>query len=87
MVDNKLKYFDESDVEVLPKPSVDVQSKYPDNILNPENAFLLSLVIFFLWSRFKILRMYWYKIMKPFWDNLVLVIEKKVQFACFITWH
>ena len=53
MVDNKIKYFDESDeseVEVLPKPSSDVQFKNLENILNSMNAFLLLLVIYFMGS-------------------------------------
>ena len=47
-----------------------------ENIFNSMNAFLISLVISFLGSQFKILRMSWYKSMKLFWDNLVLVINK-----------
>ena len=34
LVDKKPKYFDEYEVEVLPKPSADIQSKDSENILN-----------------------------------------------------
>ena len=40
------------------------------------NAFLLSLVISFMGSRFKILRMSWYKSMKPFQGYFELVINE-----------
>ena len=39
------------------------------------NAFLLSLVMYFLGSQFKILRMSWYDSMKAFQDNIVLVMN------------
>ena len=39
------------------------------------NAFILSLVISFLGSRLKILRMSWYKSITQFQDNLELVIK------------
>ena len=52
------------------------------NILNSTNAFILSLVIYFLGSQFEIVRMSWYKSMKTFWDNIELVIKK-----CFWSLH
>ena len=45
LVDNKQEYFYEYEVEVLPKPSADVQLKYLKCTLNSMNAFILSLVI------------------------------------------
>ena len=50
--------------------------------LNSMTPFLLSLVIYFVGSWFKILRMSWYKFMTPFWDNLQLVINKYL-----FCWH
>ena len=44
LVDKKPKYFDEydiSEVDLLSKPSADVQSKNLENILNSMNIFLL----------------------------------------------
>ena len=75
LVDNKPKYFNESEVEVLPKPSADVQSNYSD-FFNSMNVLLLLLVIYFMGPRFKILRVSWYNVMKPFQCNLALVMEK-----------
>ena len=40
------------------------------------NAVILLLVISFLGSQFKILRMSWYTYMKPFLDHLELVMKK-----------
>ena len=43
------------------------------NLMNP---FLVSLVICFVGSQFKLLRMSWYKFMIPFWDHLHSVIKE-----------
>ena len=40
------------------------------------NSFLLSLVISYVVSRFKLLRMSWYRNMKLFWTNMKLVMNK-----------
>ena len=61
---------------MLSRPSADGQLKYLKYTLNSMNEFLLLLVISFLRSRLKILRMSCYKSMKTFQDNLELVINK-----------
>ena len=76
LVDNKTEYFYESEVKVLQKTSVDIQLKYLKYILNSMNAFILSLVIYFLGSRFRILSMSWHKSKKTFRDNIELVMKK-----------
>ena len=43
--------------------------------LNSIGSFLISLVISFVGSHFRLLRMYWYTDMKPFHKNLILVIK------------
>ena len=76
MFDNKWEPFYGYEVDVLTKPSVDGQKNDLNLTLNSMNIFLLSLVISCVGSRFKILRMYWYKCMKTFRDSLELVINK-----------
>ena len=44
--------------------------------LNSINDFLMSLVMSYVGSWFKLLRISWYRIMKPFVTNLKLVINK-----------
>ena len=61
---------------MLPKPSAGNQFKYLKYNFNLMNAFPLKLLIYFLASRFNILRMSLYKSMKPFQDNLEEVIKK-----------
>ena len=50
--------------------------KYFQQTLNSINAFLLLLVMSYVGSRFKLLRISWYIIMKLFRTNLKLVIKK-----------
>ena len=69
-------YFFKTELQQLPKHSEFCQFKYLNLTLNSINLFLLLLVISFLRSQFKTLRMSWYKIMKPFRDILELVINK-----------
>ena len=66
----------EPDDENPPHNSEYGKYKYLQQTLNSINAFLLSQVISYVVSNFKLLRMSWYKIMKPFRENLKLVINK-----------
>ena len=68
--------FSKSELEKLPKLSADNQYKDLKYTLNSMNEFILLLVIYFMESWFKILRMSWYTSMKLFRDNLDLVIKK-----------
>ena len=71
MVDNKQEPWYDS------KPSVDGKKQHFNyQYLNSMTIFILSLVIYFVGSWFKLLRMSWYKCMKPFRDNLQLAINK-----------
>ena len=72
----------ESD-EMRPRQySKDSQMKDQVQTLNLINSFLLLLVMKYMGSRLKILRIYWYSSMKLFQTNLKLVIKK---FFC--SWH
>ena len=51
-------------------------------ILNPINAFILSLLMSYAVSHFKLLNISWYRSMKPFIANLKLVIKKPL-----CIWH
>ena len=70
------------ELQKLPKHSADSQYKYLKYTLKSMNEFLLSLVIYFMVSRFRIFRMSWYTSMKPLRDNLELVINEY-----FCIWH
>ena len=52
------------------------QMKDLQQALNSVNASLLSLVMSYVGSVFKLLSMYWYRSMKPFRNNLMLVMKK-----------
>ena len=65
-----------SEDENQPKYREDSQMKYFQQTLNSINAFLLLLVMSYVGSRFKLLRISWYIIMKLFRTNLKLVIKK-----------
>ena len=52
------------------------QMKDLQQALNSVNASLLSLVMSYVGSVFKLLSMYWYRNMKPFRNNLKLVMKK-----------
>ena len=82
LVENKPEYFFKNILKKLPKHSEDVQFKYLKHSLNSINEFLLLLVMSFVGSQLKILRMSWYTSMKPFRTNLELVIKK---YLC--SWH
>ena len=72
----------ETELQQLPEHSGDGKFKDLKLTLKSMNAFIISLVIYFMGSRFKILRMSWYKSMKPFQDNLELVMKKYL-----FSWH
>ena len=81
-VHNTEEYMYEYD-EVRPrKYSEDVQMKYLVQTLNLMNTFILLLVMSYMGSKLKILRISWYSIMKLFQTNLKLVIKK-----CFCSCH
>ena len=73
LVDNKPEPWDDSE------PSAVVRKNFDHEYFNLMNLFLVSLVISFVGSRFKLLRMSWYKYMTPFRDHLHLVIKKYVR--------
>ena len=74
MVDNKQEPWYYS------KPSEDYLGKrFDDQYLKSITPFLLSLIISFLGSQFKILRMSWYKCMISFRDKLRLVMDKYLR--------
>ena len=52
--------------------------KYLQQTLNSINAFSMSLVMSNVGSRFKLLRMSWYRSMKTFRTNLKLVVKKTI---------
>ena len=52
------------------------QMKYLQQTLNSMNAFLLLLVMSYVVSHFKLLRMPWYRSMKPFRTNLQIFIKR-----------
>ena len=59
------------------KPSADCKKIHFDyQCLKSMTPFILSLVIPFVGFKFKILRISWYKCMKPFRYNLQLIINK-----------
>ena len=71
---NSIEHYDyEYDKENPHKFSEDVQMKDLDQILNSRNAFILSLVILYVRSGLKILRISWYSSMTPFITNLELI--------------
>ena len=70
LVDNKLEPW------VHSEPRAVVHDKYFDyEYFNPINSFIVSLVISFVGSWFKLSRMYWYECMIPFLYHLHLVIN------------
>ena len=80
--ENKAEYWYEYDEEKPRKYSEDGQMKDVKQTLDSMNAFLLLVVMSYLGSRFKLLRMSWYRIMKPFRNHLKLDIGK---YLCI--WH
>ena len=66
----------ESENENPPCHSESRLHKYLQQTLNSINEFLLSLVMSYVGYCFKLLRMSWYKMMKPFRTNLKLVIKE-----------
>ena len=70
LVDKKPEYFNESELEKLPKTSADHKLKDLKFTLNSMNLFPLSLVVSFMGSKLKKLRIYWYKIWNHF--NIIL---------------
>ena len=78
-------FFNENDSESgdenPPRHSEYKQPKYLQKHLNSINSFLLSLVVSYVGYRFKLLRMFWYKSMKPLRTKIKLVINK---YLCFM---
>ena len=62
--------------ENTPRHSEYIKMKYLQQTLNSMNAFLLSLLMSYVGSWFKLLRISWYRSIKPFQTNLKLVIKK-----------
>ena len=60
------KYCIHVSMKNLPKYSEDGQMKYLQKTLSSKNVFILLLVISYVVSRFKLLRMPSYSIMKPY---------------------
>ena len=58
------------------KPVQLFRKKFDYESFNLMTPFLVSLVVSFVWSRFKLLRMSWYKCMTPFQYQLHSVIMK-----------
>ena len=76
-INNTEEYMYQYD-EVRPrKYSKDGQMKYLVQTLNFMNLFLLLLVMSYMGSGLKILLISWYSSMKPFQNNLNLVIKKR----------
>ena len=71
-------YYYESENEEPPHHSEFRQIKYLQQTLNSMNGFILSLLMSYVGSRFKLLRMHWCRSTKPFITNLKLVIKKHV---------
>ena len=82
LVNNTEEYMSESDEPKPHKFSEYSQNKYLCQNLNSMHAFLPSLVMLFVGSQLKILRMSWYSSMKPFKTNLNLSIKKYL-----LRWH
>ena len=82
LLENISEYHYESDEEKLPKYIEDGQMKDMKQKLNSMNEFLILLVMSYVVSGLKILRMSSYTSMKPFCTNLELVIKKY-----FCIWH
>ena len=72
--DKKQESWYDSEVKVLLKKSSDGK-KQLNLTLNSINVFPISLVITFVGSWYKILRISWYKYMTPFRENLQQVIK------------
>ena len=75
MVETIMKNNYESEDEKPPRHSEVGQIKDLQQTLNLTNAFLMLLVLSYVRSCFKLLRMSWYKIIKQFRTNLKLVIK------------
>ena len=69
-----IESYSESDNEKQHSHSEDEQLRNLKKTLNEIYAFLLSLVISYVVSRFKLLQMYWYKYMVSIHTKLKLVI-------------
>ena len=65
-----------SEDENPPKYNEDDQMKYLQQTLKSINDFIMSLVMSYVGSQFKLLRMSWYRIMKPFRNTLKFFIRK-----------
>ena len=71
MIDNKQEPWYDS------KPSLEsLKKQFYYKYLKSMTPFVLSLVISFVGSWFKILRVSWYKCITPFWDKVKLVVKK-----------
>ena len=55
---------------IIQKPKRIIKKTFDYQYLKSMNPFILSLVIYFVGSRLRILRISWYKCMTPFRDNL-----------------
>ena len=84
---NNIEYFSlknikethyESEYENTPRHSVAGKNKYLQQTLKSNYDFLLLLVMSYVGSRFKLLRISWYRSMKPFRKNIKLVLKKKL---------
>ena len=76
LVWNIIENHYESEDENPPHHSETGKIKYLQKTLNSMNDFLLLILMSYVGSCFKLLRMHWYRSMKPFRTNLKLVIKK-----------
>ena len=79
MVGNITEQIYSSEDENISKYSVNGQTKYLRQTLNSMIDFLLLLMMSYVGSVFKLLRMSWFISMKQFLTNLNLVINKYVH--------
>ena len=79
MVGNITEQIYSSEDENISKYSVNDQTKYLRQTLNSMIDFLLLLMMSYVGSVFKLLRMSWFISMKQFLTNLNLVINKYVH--------
>ena len=78
LVENHVETHYDYDDENPPRHSKAGQPKYLQQTLISIIAFLLFLVMLYVGLGIKLLRLSWYKSMKPFRTNLKLVMEKNV---------
>ena len=78
LVENIMETHYEYDDEKSPHHSMNGKSKDLQQKLKSINYFILALVMSYVGSCFKLIRIYWYKNMKPFRTNLKLVWKKFV---------